>query len=540
MIKEDILDILQKDESLINSVKMQSLKKLKEFTQEEITTMFDTLYREEPEETGGQNGMTGYYFQLLTSLYYLVEVLEGKWDFIALELHQDIIVGNQDTIRFIQVKSKVLEERVYLEKVTNTNLYRGWLQKLLPMARFFPKDSGKETQFELITNFLICNSNKVNMEHYLFNNSNFNLTIDDNDDLVKKVKENPSNVDGKQFNYLNECGECEAELLSRFSVTPITTSADIKDLVHIVSSKFGGLVTESARLTFEDINYLIGELFYLCTHNNEKGALFIDRAKAEEYLSILKRRVSDKLQPFLNEMSSDKIIDSVITSLHKELSHMKLNESLLDQLIGELEGLRNELKTWARKERYALELLNRYIEAKEYSLLVVDLDEMSRNARYLELFKTLYILKLTFNKEIIFSTKFQSLLIKEIDDYFISTLGLGIGDTKEDGIEKLISAILKTPRNQQLQMIVKNHFTIFQGEYDDEFVEGDFLRIDEFFEPQIPELEKKEGLLEVDYEWVVLPGLKILSGIKKAKGLKNLEDYQIRLKELWGNIQPTK
>ncbi|MCA1042237.1 dsDNA nuclease domain-containing protein [Bacillus infantis] len=540
MIKEDILDILQKDESLLNPEKVESLKSLKEFSQEEITSMFDTLYREEPEETGGQNAMTGYYFQLLTSLYYLAEVLEGKWDFIALELHQDIIVGNQDTIRFIQVKSKVLEERVYVEKVTKINLYRGWLQKLLPMARFFPKDSGKETQFELITNFLICNSDSVNMEHYLFNNSNFNLPIDDSDDLVKKVKENPSKVDGKQFNYYNECGESEAELLSRFSVTPITTNADIKDFVHTVSSKFGGLVTESARLTFEDINFLIGELFYLCTHNNEKGALFIDRTKAEEYLSILKKRVSDKLQPFFNAMSSDKIIDGVISSVHKELNHMKLNESLLDQLIGELECLRNELKAWARKERYALELLNRYIEAKEYSLLVVDLDDISRTTRYLELFKTLYILKLTFNKEIIFSTKFQSLLIKEIDDYFISTLGLDMGDTKEDGIEKLISAIIKTPRDQQLQMIVKNHFTIFQGEYDDEFVEGDFLRIDEFFEPQIPQFGTEEGLLEVDNEWVVLPGLRILSGMKKAKGFKNLEDYQTTLIDLWGKIQPTK
>ncbi|TKC14758.1 hypothetical protein [Robertmurraya kyonggiensis] len=537
MEKDFILDILQKDKSEYEKNNIETLKELKEYNKAEITSMFNKLYSEEPEETGGQNALTGYYFQFLSSLYYLAELLEGKWDFIALELHQDIIVGNSKVIRFIQVKSKVKKERKYVESVTDTKLYNGWLQKLLPLARFYPKSTDKITQFELITNYLINSSKSVKMEHYLFN-KNFDLQIDEKDDLLKKLKEYPSEVERKEFDYRKRCGETEKSLLSRFSITPIAIDADIQNFVHNVSSKLGKLVTESARITFEDINYLIGDLFYLCTHNNENGTLFIDREKAEEYLSILAKRVSDKLQPFIKNINSNQIIDDVIASIHSELKQMKLNNMLKDQLMSELEYLHNQLKEWVSDEIYALELLNRYMEAKEYSLSVIDLDEIVKKERYKELFKTILLLKMTFNDEINLSMKFKNLLIKEIDKFFISTLGIDIGETKEAGIEKLISIIIKLPREQQLQMIVKKHFTILQGDHDDDFEEGEFLQIKDFFEPEVSALETQSGVGDVENEWIVLPGLKLLSGIKKAKSYTSIDDYRTGLVDLWKKIQP--
>lgn len=537
MNKEDIIEILVKDEANLIPDKIKIINELKEQSHEDLVSMFNSLYSQEFQDTGGENALTGFYFQFLTSLYYLSELLEGKWDFIALELHQDIIVGNKDIVRFIQVKSKVLQERKYIEKVTDTDLYRGWLQKLLPMARFFPKSTNKITQFEVVTNYMISNSKEVKMEHYLYNDK-FKLEITEDDDILKKLIKYPSKLGDNTFDYYNDCEENEVDLLSRFSITPLTVNPDIKDFVHTVSSKLGTLVTSSARLTFEDINYLIGELFYLCTHNSEKDSLFIDRNAAEQYLSLLKKRVSSNLAPFYDTTNSNMIIEKVIATINNDFSLMQLGDHMKGSLLDELEKLRNQFKSWVNEEKYALELLHRYVDAKEYSLNVTQLDEIGVTTRYLELFKTIFVIGLIFNSEITLSSKFKSLLIKEINQFFISTLGLDIGQTKEEGIEKLLTILEKSPLEQKLNMIIKTHYTIFQGDYDEEFLEGEFLHLETFFEQEVSGLESQDGVLTVDNNWIILPGLRLISGLKKARVFSDFNQYKASLIDLWGKIQP--
>ncbi|MFD5852493.1 hypothetical protein ACFWGC_20185 [Cytobacillus pseudoceanisediminis] len=538
MNKDDIIKILVKDDASLDPEKIKIIEKLKEQSQNNLVSTLNSLYsQEEFRDTGGENALTGFYFQFLTSLYYLSEVLEGNWDFIALELHQDIIVGNAEIIRFIQVKSKVLQERKYIEKVSDTKLYLDWLQKLLPMARFFPKSTNKTTQFELVTNYMISNSPTVNMEHYLYNDK-FQLEITEDDDILKKLKENPSKLGDSIFDYYNDCEENEIDLLSRFSIRPLTIHPDIKDFVHTVSSKLGALVTSSARLTFEDINFLIAELFYRCTHNSDKDTLIIDRNAAEQYLSVLKKRVSSNLAPFYNTTNSNMVIEKVIATINNDFSLMKLEDHIKGQLTDELEKLRNQLKSWINDEKHALELLHRYVDAKEYSLNVTQLDEIGVTTRYLELFKTIFVVGIIFNNEIILSSKFKSLLIKEINQLFISTLGLDIGQTKEAGIEKLFTIIEKSTLEQKLNMIIKTHYTIFQGDYDEEFLQGEFLQLGKFFGEEVDGLESQEGVLTVDNNWIILPGLRLISGIKKARSFSDFVEFKDGLVQLWGQIQP--
>ncbi|MGR5879238.1 dsDNA nuclease domain-containing protein [Bacillus pacificus] len=69
---------------------------------EEIT---DYLLSVPLKESGGLTAISGFYYQFLVTIEYFIELLEKKWDFLAIELHDDIIVGKDKEIRFIQVKS---------------------------------------------------------------------------------------------------------------------------------------------------------------------------------------------------------------------------------------------------------------------------------------------------------------------------------------------------------------------------------------------------------------------------------------------------
>ena len=68
------------------------------------------------------------------------------------------------------MKSEVTTKKKLSKEVTKTESYTGgWVQKLLSMARLFPKGQSVEPEFEFMTNFIIKDSRTVKVEHYLYN-----------------------------------------------------------------------------------------------------------------------------------------------------------------------------------------------------------------------------------------------------------------------------------------------------------------------------------------------------------------------------------
>lgn len=77
-------------------------QKIKDKTSEDIASYLVNL---KPTETGGITAISGFYYQFLITLKYIIEMLEGEWDFVIMEHHDDIVVGKDKKIRYVQVKT---------------------------------------------------------------------------------------------------------------------------------------------------------------------------------------------------------------------------------------------------------------------------------------------------------------------------------------------------------------------------------------------------------------------------------------------------
>lgn len=76
---------------------------------EKTKEVYETLLNATIREDGGRNALFGFYYQFLVAIDYLVELIEGKWDFMSFEIHDDIILCKEGTdqpcVRFVQVKT---------------------------------------------------------------------------------------------------------------------------------------------------------------------------------------------------------------------------------------------------------------------------------------------------------------------------------------------------------------------------------------------------------------------------------------------------
>ncbi len=136
-------------------------------------TLTQLLINETTGDDGGIIALSGFYFQFLITIEYLIEMIEGKWDYIFVDHHQDIILISEKKIRIIQVKTK----NVLHATPGETDLYKGWIQKLFAINEIIETENA-ETEFELITNFLIRNSSGVNPEMFIVNDDyNFGLEV---------------------------------------------------------------------------------------------------------------------------------------------------------------------------------------------------------------------------------------------------------------------------------------------------------------------------------------------------------------------------
>jgi hypothetical protein len=525
-----IIEAIKKPEDTLNKdISLVINNKCKGKSKEEIIEFLDILLTEPPEETGGQNAITGFYFQLLCTLYYLAELLEGKWNFLIIELHQDIIVGNESTIKFVQVKSEVLPDRKPVKVVSETELYRGWIQKLFSLARLFPKGNEVTTQFELITNYIIKDSPRIKVEHYLYNNR-FDQNISDEDHILQKVNKYKTYGLEEDFDIEKACNDSIKNLLSRFSINPKAINpGEFEDFMGLIGNKFGRLINESAGVSPRDLNYLLGELCYECNHSNQGSLLYIDKERAYGFLESLKKRASENLEGFYTANNSNYLIDEIITNLNE--NYLQLPSPIREQLEDEIENFRIQLKQWASEDISIVEMVHRYLEGKSFSLSINKLKPMKLKQRAEEIIKTLFILNIVFNKDIKFSKKFKGILIKEVSNAYVSILGLDMDQTLEEGIQKLSSILEKSSDEEKIYILMKNNHTIFQGDHDEDFINEETLKIEDVF--KVGSVQQEKSLKEVDYIWTIIPGIKFISTLRKVRKFENIDALKGNIQTSW-------
>lgn len=492
----------------------------------------NSIFMEPTSEEGGQNALTGFYFQMLCTLYYMSELLEGKWDFLVFELHQDIIVGNDSKIRFIQVKSKVLPNKPIKQVVTDTGLYNNkWVQKLLAMGKLFPKGQGVITEYELMTNYIIEDSPSVKIEHYLYNND-FNHTVSTDDSLLEKIEyykleDKKSNV----FDYEKSCGESIRDLLKRFRIVAKALGSNgLEEFSTVIANKLGRKIHESITIDLEDINYLIGELCFSCNHENNKSLMFMDQEKAYGYLKKVEQRIQPKINRYFRRADNHAIIEDIIAKIYSDQE--STSNPLKQQIVDEMEQLRKYLIDIVENDSFTVEkMVHRYLEGKSFSLPLKNLPELKIKEKMEEIIKTILILNVLHDNKFKFSMEFKSILMKEAKTSYVSLIGLDGDQTMDEALEKLKNMIEKSSDEEKLLILLKNNNVIFQGEYDDDDIkEKKVITVDqirEYFDPDLFHNEKT--IKKVDYRWTIIPGKKITRYFRRIRRHNNITDFKSAL-----------
>lgn len=476
-----------------------------------MENIVDLLLVEETGDDGGIIALSGFYFQFLVSIEYLVELIEGKWDYLLIDHHQDIIAINKNQIRIIQVKTKNV---IYCD-VSDTKLYREWIQKLFKIDEML-NASDVKTEFELATNFLIKNSRDVEVEVYHYN-SDFDMIIETNS-FFDKVKHF-----NQQNNYLNLTNDQHLiSLLSRFKIS----RKNPEKYLDIICSSIGSLFHERFKSTKEDIDFLIGYICSLCYYPENPSIQLINNSQGMRIKETLRTRFNNDLRQHIEVEDSVLKINQYITYLHQTFSE----SSFYEDLIIHIDEFDRDLKESINGENNIFSILSRFIE-RVYSSSNFDIITENKNIDELikQLLDLTFFVKISTGGKVTIDSTHSKLLLKVIGIEKYNFFNLEDIDNYEDGIEKF-SELLKICNYDEKRMAIGNNDLklILSGDFEDEeFPIGKVIELD--FK-DVPTEEDMQDILRVNIEQDSIA--KVTYKVKIVNGSNNIKRDLLRKRKL--------
>ncbi|WP_397427725.1 dsDNA nuclease domain-containing protein [Priestia megaterium] len=533
---QKVMELLGESDISQDSGYEEFIENLKDGKSEEV---IEALINVEPDEIGGRIALTGFYYQFLVFLEYWVEMLQGKWDFVALELHEDIVVGKGNKLRFIQVKSSKETEQLASETLSKRTSVKedgklkaiindSWVDKLIKKANYFKKSEGFETEFQLITSFIILKSRNLDVKKY--RTKDFYEEIGDDDDLVKFMTHDLlQDKNKKKICYEEDCGEHITELLSRFC---ITKRADLDSMKyyesHIIQSLSEGL-GEGANLTKEDLMMLIGRLMKMCNlYKEDKLVLYLSETESNELSQYLEDRATERAEKRVQLKGSLTIIEDVFTNLTQQLSNMDLYQEINEYII----FYKKYLEEWISEGGTIRELINRYLDGDQYSLKYKLENIHQQKERLFELFSVNLLLILAYDDVSKFSNHYKSLLVKEIQNIFIGFLSLNRGEKIDMGIEKA-KKLLKN--YEEIQLLLNPPKTILQGKFQNNRSQPLLIELQDQ-DIKIDHLPEELNLGEVNVVLHIIPGGMFETEFDNLFNFNDINDLKEHLTALWGGL----
>ncbi|MDK2563932.1 hypothetical protein QOZ84_10250 [Romboutsia sedimentorum] len=507
-MEEQILNVFSYDKEYMDSdnyVEREKFisDKLDNKSNEEITTLLNdtikNLIDTPVSERGGLVAITGFYYQMLAVIDYFIQMKQGKWNCVAVELHDDIVAVKDNNIRFIQVKtsnnlicqiSKSPASSIYLRtkkglklkhniKEIQVRVSNNWIDKLILKSKNFKKKDGFFTEFELLTNYIISNSPEIKIDKYIGRDNS--KKINSNDDIYKILKED-SYVTGDTSNerikvqYEDMCGESLKELLSRFAIESKQNSLNnidqyLNSICQMIGTEIGG-----AYVSYEDINWIIGELFARCNINAKNRSLVITKNEVESLFLDIQSRAMIAATQLAEEHGTKNIVESVYETIHNDYKNTKHYKFIEMKILEYKQYLIN----WINNNGGINKIINRYITGNEISNKHIGMGKRDKENIIEELILMPIILIIVHNKEILYSNN-RTLLTKEIDSFEnnkISLLRVGKGRVKSKIVN--IKAILSDlGANDILKLsMAKELNIILQGYSDSTFSSIQKLQID--------------------------------------------------------------
>jgi hypothetical protein len=534
--KQKVLESLSKSDVTQDLEYDGYIGKVKEQKSEELIQELITIT---PDEVGGRIALTGFYYQFLVFLDYWTQMIKGEWDFAALELHEDIVVGKGKKLRFIQVKSsketeKYASETIYqrtkvkVNKKVTGEINNSWIDKLINKAKYFRKSEGFETEFELVTSFVILDSTK-GMQIKKYRTETFPEDVQEDDYLVKFLKN--EKLQDKEENiicYEQDSGEQISELLSRFHIIKRSDLDTIRIYENHILMVLSEVLGEGAKLTQEDLMMLVGRLMKMCNLYEEKLMLYISRTESDELLQILDDKATKRAENRAQNRGSTTIIDEVFSNLSQQLSNMDLYQDVNMYVL----AYKKYLAEWINGGGTIRELINRYLDGDQYSS-IYNLEHIDQQKqRLFDFFAANLLLIVAYNDISKFSVQYKTMLVKEIQHKFIGFLSMNRGDRIEKGIEKAKS-LLKN--YEDIQLLINPPKTILQGKFINN--KANPLKVELINkEIEIDELPDELKLDDVNIILHIIPGGVFEAEFDNLFSFNDIDELKDHLASLWGGL----
>jgi hypothetical protein len=525
---EDIIHkIIQKKETIKTEKELQFFNDyIKGKSTEEISNMLNEkiksdevvglLLAEETSDDGGIIALSGFYFQFLVTIEYLIALINEEWDYLLIDHHQDIITVREDKIRVIQVKTKNVE---YCD-VSETKLYTEWIQKLFIMDDMF-KGHSQKTEFELVTNFIVKNSARVEVEIY-HNNHEFDMKIQQNS-FFSKVR-----TYSEQGGFISLCSEeYLEELLSKFKIT----KKDSEDYIYKIASDLGGLFNERFKAAKEDIDFLIGYICSTCYYPSNPSVQVIDKSKALRIVEELRGRFDSSARQHVETEDSISKIDNYILNLHNTLS----KSPSYDELYNCITEFECELKESIFGSNNIYSILSRFIE-RVYSSPRINVGyHQNIDNSVKELLDLAFFIKLATGGIVTIDDKHSKLLLKFIGNRKYSFFNLDDIDDHEKGIAKFKDVFKMCDIHEKIMLFSDNILRlVFSGDFNDlEFPTEHFIEIGSGDIPTaedmrtIPFEVETDSIAKVTYKVRVMNGSNSMKqDLLRKRVLPTIENYK--------------
>lgn len=531
MIKDKVIAVLSEPNEDQDAERFDLIAKTKA---KEEGLLKELLLALNPEEIGGRIAIAGFYYQFLVAIEYMIELLEGKWDFVCLELHDDIVVGKGQHIKFIQVKSsqdtdkKVSETGIYsrsLKEVNGTKLRKAdsWVDKLLLKSRYFPKSEGFFTEFELITSYVIIKTNEIDISGYRKKDH-----VPDEDTLLRKLSEaiyDP--VTQEELKYLDLCGEQLSDLLSRFSIHKKDDLLRVNHYVNDILYQLGNKIGPGIQIDLNDFYWLMGLLMSKCQEIGNNLILFIEAQEAEEIRQLLHDRALQTVGETVRAHNSISIIHNVFDHMLLEIQDIDLYQDIESELY----EYKNHLISWVETGGTIRNLMNRYLDGKDISPKYFQISEIDKTNKLVELFNTTLLLILIHEQLITMSEKHSSLLVKNLHEEFISFLGLNRGDNIDKAVSKIQE--LFQDHTKSLDVILyPPSMVVLLGRFAGNNGNGRIVTVSEN-RPDFQGFPQGDSLKDMKVYIKMLPGGQLSDQYQNLFQFESMHELRQHLKEFW-------
>lgn len=542
---------------------------------EKTKEVYETLLNTSTREDGGRIALFGFYYQFLVTIDYLVELAEGKWSFMAFEIHDDIVLCKEDesqsVVRFVQVKTsnnptqpytstnlcnRTKKKITYEEEEGRYPINDSWLDKIFSNARLFKNVPDVIQQFQLITNFAFyvsipSGSETKNIHHYRENDSFSEIDINDDDPFFKYLKEPVFNHNGEEYIYDNETGMSVRELLSKTQV--LERSFRLSSYRDGIRTRLGDMLSKKVRteagatITDDDINWLIGEMIASCSERDDKLVLFIDREKAMQLENKLLERATKYSEEFSGVIGNKKHIDQAVERiLHEVLNSYPEYSEELEQFIV---SVKKQFYHFIEEGGTVLQLVSRFYEGRKESISFhMKMHQTKRDESVYALIM-IFLLLSVINEEVNLSSKHRDILAKEVinslDEYYLTLLKIEDNYLYEDVVKKLNEIITRlhvSSHSDLLLMTANASNKIIIDGMNDRFDSSNFTRsnmeVISLEKPTVPNINKNtESMAKVNYKFLLIPWYVLqLKYTRLRRDDDDFATFKGTLFELWNEL----